>query len=64
MADSLQHQRPDRFTSNCRVIEKPLEALHAAQASASPDDLIVITGSFFLAAELLPSFKAAHSPIR
>lgn len=57
MADSLYRKQPDQLTSNYRVIEKPLLALQAAQASASPDDLIVITGSFFLAAELLPNFR-------
>ncbi len=57
MADSLYRKQPDRLTSNYRVVETPLLALQAAQASASPDDLLVITGSFFLAAELLPIFR-------
>jgi dihydrofolate synthase / folylpolyglutamate synthase len=57
MADSLHQEQPRLLTSNYRVTEKPLDALKAAQESASPDDLIVITGSFFLAAELLPCFR-------
>ncbi|HTU93539.1 MAG TPA: hypothetical protein VMF69_25895, partial [Gemmataceae bacterium] len=32
----------------------PADALHSAHAAASPDDLIVITGSVFLAGELRP----------
>jgi dihydrofolate synthase/folylpolyglutamate synthase len=36
----------------------PAEALRAAQAAASPDDLIIITGSVFLAGELRPLLVA------
>ncbi len=57
MAEGLHAAQSDRLTSNYHIVEDPLAALKAAQASASPDDLIVITGSFFLAAELLPCFQ-------
>jgi hypothetical protein len=36
------------------VADQPLEAWAAAQRLAGPDDVICITGSFFLAAELRP----------
>ena len=36
------------------IFDEPAEAWHAAQASATADDLVCITGSFFLAAEMGP----------
>jgi dihydrofolate synthase/folylpolyglutamate synthase len=40
-----------------RVEPDPLAAWHVAQNQAGPDDLVCITGSFFLAAELLPHVR-------
>ena len=59
MAGSLRQNHPGSLTSNYRVVETSEAALKAAQNLASPDDVIVITGSFFLAAELLPNFRAS-----
>lgn len=36
----------------CRVCSKPVDAWNAARASAGPDDLVCVAGSFFLASEL------------
>ncbi len=36
----------------CRVCSKPVDAWNAARASAGPEDLVCVAGSFFLASEL------------
>jgi dihydrofolate synthase/folylpolyglutamate synthase len=38
--------------SNCRIYSTPRAAWEAVRASAAPEDLVCVTGSFFLAADL------------
>ncbi len=42
----------------CLVREHPLDAWHTAYAMAAPDHLIVVCGSFFLAAELRATIRS------
>ncbi len=51
LAHELSGQRPPAFT-------EPAAAWHAAKAQAEPDDLICVTGSFFIAAEVRRLFTA------
>jgi len=46
-----------------KVIEQPADALEAMTCESHPDDLLVIAGSFFLAAELRPLLQQVPSPL-
>ena len=37
---------------SCRLCETPAQAWEQARAAATPEDLICVTGSFFIAAEI------------
>jgi dihydrofolate synthase/folylpolyglutamate synthase len=50
LAEALRGQSPLPHT----LAEQPAEAWQAALALASPDDLICVTGSVYLAGELRP----------
>ena len=41
------------------AMPKPIDALELALQKPGPDDLVVITGSFFLAAELIPALSGS-----
>ncbi len=57
MAEAIHRTKPSPLTQHWNVIEDSALALKTALDRAAPDDLIVVTGSFFLAAELLPNYR-------
>ncbi|MDZ4851818.1 MAG: folylpolyglutamate synthase/dihydrofolate synthase family protein [Pirellulaceae bacterium] len=57
IADNIEKASPGQPIAKIRVVEDSLAALEVAQKMADQKDLIVITGSFFLAAELMEKFE-------
>ncbi len=53
-----------RRTIDLREFPTPREAWQAAQQQAGPQDLICLTGSFFIAAEMLAIINAEPQPVR
>lgn len=66
-SDSPRACPPDELLERCRAIggveavacAKPVEALAAARERARPDDLVCVTGSFYLAGEVLAALHQA-----
>ncbi len=57
MTRNLHRANPTKLPANCHAIANSTLALKTALQQATVDDLVVVTGSFFLAAELLPKYR-------
>ena len=57
MANVIHRSNPAIYNAHYSIEPTSASAIKTAQQIAAPNDLIVATGSFFLAAELLPEFR-------